>query len=314
MEGKMDLNNSTLKKKSKPGFHISDNLFAGMLILPVFAILLTVVFLPIMKGIYVSFCDYKISNLNAPVWNNFKNYINVFKDFEILIYFKNTFIYVFFTVGIQFVLGLSIALLLNMNIKGRGIYRGLFLIPWIIPSVVVAIVWTWMLQQQFGVINFILYNLGITSTVNISWNQVPILAMSSVIMAAVWRQLPYMMVMILAGLQSVDISLIESAKIEGANAWKTLKHIILPSIRPVITTAVWISIMQNFQMFTIVYNMTGGGPVDATTTLSLAAHKKAFLEYDFGAGSTIGVLWLAVLFIATLIYNKINEKYVTDYQ
>lgn len=310
----MDLNNSTLKKKSKPGFHISDNLFAGMLILPVFAILLTVVFLPIMKGIYVSFCDYKISNLNAPVWNNFKNYINVFKDFEILIYFKNTFIYVFFTVGIQFVLGLSIALLLNMNIKGRGIYRGLFLIPWIIPSVVVAIVWTWMLQQQFGVINFILYNLGITSTVNISWNQVPILAMSSVIMAAVWRQLPYMMVMILAGLQSVDISLIESAKIEGANAWKTLKHIILPSIRPVITTAVWISIMQNFQMFTIVYNMTGGGPVDATTTLSLAAHKKAFLEYDFGAGSTIGVLWLAVLFIATLIYNKINEKYVTDYQ
>ena len=72
--------------------------------------------------------------------------------------------------------------------------------------------------------------------------------------------------------------------------------------------------MQNFQMFTIVYNMTGGGPVTATTTLSLAAHKKAFLEFDFGAGSTIGVLWLLVLFVATLVYNKLSEQYVTEYQ
>jgi len=212
------------------------------------------------------------------------------------------------------VLGLAIALLLNQNIKARGLLRGLFLIPWIIPSVVVAIVWSWMLQQQFGVINYILYNLGITSTVNISWTQHSVLAMVAVTMAAVWRQLPYMMVMILAGLQSIDISQIESAKIEGANSWKLLRHITLPSIRPVITTSIWIAVMSNFQMFTIVFNMTGGGPVNATTTLSLAAHKKAFLEYDFGAGSTIGVLWLAVLFIATLIYNKYNERHVSEYQ
>ena len=311
---KMAQNDHMEEKFNKRRFHLSDNAFAGLMLLPVFAILISVVFIPIIKGIYVSFCEYKISNLNAPVWNNFQNYIKVFKNGEVLIYFKNTFTYVFFSVGIQFVFGLAIALLLNQNMKARGIFRGLFLIPWIIPSVVVAIVWTWMLQQQFGVINYILYNLGITSTVNISWTQQPFLAMMAVTMAAVWRQLPYMMVMILAGLQSIDVSLTESAKIEGANSWNLLRYITLPSIRPVITTSIWIAVMANFQMFTIVFNMTGGGPVNATTTLSLAAHKKAFLEYDFGAGSTIGVLWLAVLFVATLLYNKFNDRYVSDYQ
>lgn len=301
-------------KKRTKYFYIPDNIFALILLLPVFLILGTVVFLPIVKGIYVSFCDYKITNLNSPVWNNFNNYSRLFKNKEILIYFKNTFVYVFFTVVIQLFLGLIIALFLNQRIRGRGVIRGLFLVPWAMPSVVVAIVWSWMLQQQFGVLNYIFYNLGITSTINIAWKQHPVLSMISVIMAATWRQLPYMIVMILAGLQSVDLTLIESSKIEGANAFQTLIYIVLPSIRPVISTATWISVMQNFQMFTIVYNMTGGGPVTATTTLSLAAHKKAFLEFDFGAGSTIGVLWLLVLFVATLVYNKLSEQYVTEYQ
>lgn len=295
-------------------FYLPDNIFAIFLQLPVFAILITVVFLPILKGIYVSFCEYNLSNLNAPVWNSFKNYIKVFKDGEVLIYFRNTIMYVFLAVGIQFVLGLAVALLLNMNIRGRALFRGLFLMPWIMPSVVVAVVWSWMLQQQFGVINYILYNIGITPTVNISWTQNTVLAMTSVIVAAVWKQLPYMMVMILAGLQSIDISLIESAKIEGANSWNLLRYIKIPSIRPVINTSIWIAVMANFQMFTIIFNMTGGGPVNTTTTLSLASYKKAFLEYDFGSGSTIGVLWLIVLFIATLIYNKYNERYISDYQ
>lgn len=290
-----------------------DSTFGFLLTVPALVVLCIVIALPILKGIYVSFCDYKLANLKSiPDWNNFKNYIGLFKSGEIFTYFSNTIIFVFFAVIIQFILGLIIALLLNSKMHGRSIFRGFFLIPWTIPSVVVAILWRWMLHQQFGVINYLLNKAGITNSVNISWILSPSLAMISIIMAAVWRQLPYMMVMILAGLQSVDISLIEAAKIDGASSFQILNKVTLPLIRPVIVTSIWIAIMSNFQMYTIIQNMTGGGPVNATTTLSIAAYRAAFQSYNFGKGAAIGVLWLLLLFGITLSSNKMNEKFAKD--
>lgn len=291
---------------------ISDSAFALLLICPALLVLGVTVLFPILKGIYVSFCDYKLSNLNAPVWNHFQNYSKLFRSGSIFTYFINTFVYVILTVVIQFLLGMSVALLLNSKIRGRNILRGAFLIPWTLPSVVVAILWRWMLQQQFGVINYLIYRAGITDTINISWTTDSVLAMAAVVIAAVWRQFPYMMVMLLAALQSVDQSLIDAARVDGASYWKTLKHIVIPSIRPVIISAVWIATMSNFQMYTIIANMTGGGPVESTTTLSLAAYKAAFQSYDFGKGAAIGVLWLVILAVVTLISNKLSEKYAAD--
>lgn len=298
-------------KKARPS-GMPDSVFAVLLIAPALAVLGITVLLPILKGIYVSFCTYKLQNLNDPVWNNFQNYAKLFQKGEIWIYFKNTFVYVFLTVAIQYVLGFGVALLLNSRIRGRNILRGAFLIPWTLPSVVVAIVWRWMLQQQFGVINYLLYRAGMTSTVNISWTTESNLAMAAVVIAAVWRQFPYMMVMLLAALQSVDKSLIEAARVDGASYTKTLRNIVMPSIRPVTISAVWIATMSNFQMYTIIANMTGGGPVAATTTLSLAAYKAAFQSYNFGEGAAIGVLWLVILAVITLISNKLSGKYAAD--
>lgn len=300
-------NSNTLRRRG-----MSDSVFALLLISPALLVLGVSVLFPILKGIYVSFCEYKLSNLNDPVWNNFQNYIKLFQEGEIFSYFKNTFVYVVLAVVIQFVLGMSVALLLNSKIRGRNVLRGAFLVPWTLPSVVVAILWRWMLQQQFGVINYLIYQAGITDTINISWTTDAVLAMVAVVVAAVWRQFPYMMVMLLAALQSVDNSLIEAARVDGASYWKTLIHIILPSIRPVIISAVWIATMTNFQMYTIISNMTGGGPVNATTTLSLAAYKAAFQSYNFGEGAAIGVLWLVILVVVTLISNKLSDKYAAD--
>ena len=300
--------NRALNQKSSYKFHVPDNLFAVLLITPALLVLGTVVLLPMLKGISVSFSAYGLSNMNHPVWNNFQNYIKLFRKGEVFVYFGNTFLYVFIAVGSQCILGLIIALLLNTRIAGRGILRGLLMIPWVIPSVVTAILWRWMLQPQYGVLNYIFHNLGLSDTMNIAWAQHPVLSMLSVSMAAVWRQLPYMTVMILAALQALDHTIVEAARIDGASSTQLLFHITLPSIRPVIATAIWISVMQNFQMFTIIWNMTGGGPVTATTTLSVAVYRRAFIEYDFGTGSALGVLWLIVLFVATLIYNRVNDR------
>lgn len=309
----------TLEKERKPGadkMHMSDVQFALLMILPAIWLLTVVVLLPILQGIYTSFCEYKIANVRTPFWqakwNSFANYAAVFKGGEVLEYFKNTIVYVGLSVSIQYMFGMCIALLLNSSVRGRGVFRGLFLIPWTIPSVIVAIMFRWMLQQQYGVLNYIFYTLRLSSTINISWTQYPANAMVMVVMAAVWRQLPYMTVMILAGLQSVDSSLNEAAAIDGANRFEVFRHITRPSIRPVVSTAVWIAILQNFQMFTTVYNMTGGGPVNSTTTLGIAVYRRAFNNYNFGEGSAIGVLWLTMLFGATLLYNRWNDKQLSN--
>lgn len=136
--------------------------------------------------------------------------------------------------------------------------------------------------------------------------------MALIVIAAVWRQLPYMMVMILAGLQSVDQSLIEASRIDGANSFQSLIHVTIPSIRPVLVTSIWIAMMANFQMYTIIANVTNGGPVTATTTLSIAAYKAAFQSYDFGYAAAIGVVWLVLLSIITLFSNRLTDKYSRD--
>lgn len=280
--------------------------------LPTILIFSVVILFPIAKGIVVSFCNYTLATLTKYQWNNFNNYIQIFKDFEILIYFKNTLLFVLITVGLQFIVGMCIALLLNSINKGKRLLRGLYLIPWTVPSVVVAILWKWMLQEQFGVMNYLLFKSNITNSINIAWLQNNVLALVGVSLASIWRQLPYMIIMLLAGLQSVDRSLIESATLEGASSFQVFRKVTVPSIKPVVTTAIWISILDNFQMFTVIYNMTGGGPVHATTTLSIAAYKRAFESYNLGEGSAIGMLWMIVLIFATIGYNKINQKYSDD--
>lgn len=286
-----------------------DQLFALGFVSPAILVLLCVIALPILRGIWISFCDSFLKNINTPIWNNFDNYIELFKNGLFVKYFGHTLLFVTITVGIQLVLGLMIALLLNSKIRGRNIFRGFIIIPWTIPSVVVAIVWRWMLQQQYGVINYLLHQAGVTSTMNLSWTMNAGLAMTAIVIACVWKQLPYMTVMLLAGLQSVDCGLLEAAYIDGANGLQSLWHITLPSIQPVVITSTWLAVTMNFQQFTIINNLTAGGPVDATTTLSIAAYKTAFQSFNFGQSAAIGVIWMLFLFVFTFLSNRINDRF-----
>lgn len=295
---------------------MSDSTFGFLMMVPALLVLLVVIAFPIGKGIYASFCEYGLRELRKGIfdleWNNFANYKLMLKNNQIFTYFKNTIIFVGLVVVIQFVLGLAIALLLDSKIKGRGVIRGFMLVPWTIPSVVTAIVWRFMTNSSYGVLNWFAFKLGIIPTLDYSWTLQAGTAMALIVIAAVWRQLPYMMVMILAGLQSVDKTLLEAGRVDGANYFQSLFNITIPSIRPVIVTSIWIAIMNNFQMYTIIANVTNGGPVGATTTLSIAAYNAAFQSYDFGYGAAIGVVWLVALFIITMFSNKLTDKYSED--
>lgn len=287
-----------------------DLIFAYTLLLPAIFVFMLVIFFPIIKGIAASFCDYTIIHMKDGMkWNNFANYKKILADGAFVKQLVKTLVFVISTVGLEFAVGLGLSLLLNSKIKGRSFLRSAFLVPWTIPSIVVAILWAWMFQAQFGVLNYIFDSMGLLKDPYMEWLQNPSTAMLTVIIACFWRQTPYMIVMLLSGLQGVRADLLEAAEMDGANYWQRLISIILPSIKPVIGTTLITSVLSSFQQFTIIYNMTDGGPIDATTTLSIATYKQAFTSYDLGAGSALGVIWLVILGTIVTFYNVKSRRF-----
>lgn len=182
--------NNSMQKPSIVTRLKSDQAVAVGFISPALVVLSCVIAIPILRGIWTSFCDCSLRNLMSPTWAGLKNYIALFKKGEFFTYFFHTLVFVFFTVSIQLILGMGVALLLNSKIRGRAVFRGMMLIPWTIPSVVVALVWRWILQQQYGVINYLLMKVGIIDGMNLSWTMDATLAMISIVAACVWKQLP----------------------------------------------------------------------------------------------------------------------------
>lgn len=284
-----------------------DRIFGYSLLLPTFLVFAIVIMYPIFNAVIMSFSDYTyftVAKGDGFNWNGFKNYETIIKN-GFINQLGKTLIYTAATVVTELVLGMSIALMLNSSrlSEGRGILRSLYLMPWTIPSIVTALLWNWLFNSSFGVWNYIL------GTPGKEWVQNPDTAMFTVVAASVWRQTPYMLIMLLAALQNVNQDLIESADIDGANAWQSFWHVTLPSIRMVLGTTVVTCVMASFQQFTIIYQMTNGGPVDATTTMSIGAYKMAFTNMDLGAGAAIGVIWMIILVVCLSIYNIKTKRF-----
>ena len=293
----------TLNERTK------DVLFGYGLLLPTFIVFAIVILYPIISAVIRSFCEYTFLTVNKPLkWNNFANYRKIFKD-GFLTQLWTTVKFTVGTVGIELVLGMAIALLLNAKIRGRNAFRSVFLMPWCIPSIVTALLWSWLFQAQYGVINYVLYGLGLISNPNAEWVLNPSTSLGVVTVAVVWRQTPYMLVMILAGLQSINYDLVEAASIDGANGLQVFRNITLPGIKVVLGNTIITCVMASFQQFTIIYNMTAGGPLGRTTTLSIAAYKQAFTQLDLGAGSAIGVIWMMILGVGISLYNVKTKRF-----
>lgn len=284
------------------------NWFMIILLVPAVAMLTVTIIIPVVVVIGMSFYHYNLLDMNHIKWNQFANYKAVFTDIEFIRTFGRTLVYVCGTVCFQFFIGLSVALLLNAkSLKGRKLFRSLLFLPWTIPSLVVAVTWMFIFQPQYGIVNF-LFRLGDYSVLGS-----PRTAMLGVIIAAVWKQMPLMMIMLLSGLQTVPEDLKEAAEIDGASGFQKFWCIIVPCIMPVIKTVTLTSIVSNFQMFVLFFTMTGGGPVRATTTLPLYTYDTAFSGFNLGKGAAIGVCWLVFLVIFSTVYNKVLSIKEVEY-
>lgn len=201
----------------------------------------------------------------------------------------------------QFTIGFALALFFNRPFPGNGLLRALFLLGWMLPTVVSGSLFRWMLDGDFGVVNYALRELSLIDS-NRYWLIDPDTALLGTILANIWVGIPFNMVLLLAGLQNIPVTLYEAASVDGANAWQRFRSLTLPLMRPVALSVLLLGIIYTFKVFDLVYVMTGGGPVDATNVLPIQTYRLSFTFFRFGEGAAAATLLLVGLIGVALAY------------
>ena len=271
------------------------------LLAPAVLVTLFIVFFPMVQALVTSFYDLVLWKPNATRFVGFGNYVKLLRDPVFWTSLGHTAIWIGLTVPLQMGLGLIAALLLNREFPWRGLARALVIIPWALPSVVIALMWRWIYDPTTGVLNDILLYLSIIHS-TVPWLADPQLALYAVIATLTWQGFPFFAVMILAGLQGIPQSQYEAASIDGASTWRQFIHITLPGIAPVLATAGLLRIIWVANSMDVIFVMTGGGPGYATHTLPLYAFIKARQNLDFGYGTAIAVTFTILLGAIVAVY------------
>jgi multiple sugar transport system permease protein len=211
-----------------------------------------------------------------------------------------TLVYLVGTIGPAFVVGLFTALLLNRAFPGRRWLRSFILLPWAVPGVIVSIVFLWLFDGSFGVVNALLRDAGWLST-DLAWFATDDTALGAVIVATIWKAYPFFTLTLLAALQAIPASLYEAAQVDGAGAWQRFRYVTWPGLRAAATLAVILNTLWALREFDIIYLTTGGGPNPATETLAVRIYQEAFAFFRLGTASALGVLTMALAGLLVLV-------------
>lgn len=290
-----------MKTHSLPRLRLSDTQFGILLALPALALFAAITIYPLFSSMYQGLLEKSL------LWPGQEfvgtENIRAVLDDDFMPLLRTTLTFTTYATLLPFVIGFAVALILNTSMRGQGLLRSLFLLPWLIPTVVVSFLWMWIFNANYGVLNGLLRQTGLIAE-NINWLGHRERAMFAVIIAKSWNTFPWMAVMLLAGLQTIPRELNEAAAIDGAGRARTFRHITIPQLRGIIGTVLLLSFIWNFQHFETLYVMTTGGPAKATTTFSVAVYKTAFQKFDLGEAGAIGILWMALLSVIVALYLK----------
>jgi multiple sugar transport system permease protein len=210
---------------------------------------------------------------------------------------------------LQSILGLSAGLLLQRAIFARGIMRVWILLPWIVPTIAIAILWRWILDGTYGILNYILVNIGVTSTGIAFLGSIHTALMTSIFINS-WRWFPFLAIIVLAGLLSIPSEELEAAKMDGAGFWHEMRFITMPYLTPTLVILGLIGTLWSFNMFDILWLMTKGGPGSATRTLPVLVYEQGFRTQFQGRASTIGVIMMLILLVVLMLYFHVNRRSV----
>jgi trehalose/maltose transport system permease protein len=279
---------------------------------PMLAALFFVAAWPLLRTIWFSLTDTLLSDLYGGEWIGFDNYLSIRTLESGRVIYRGTLVdpawwnavwntvrFAFVSVFFETILGLIVALVLNAEFKGRGLVRAAILIPWAIPTIVSAKMWAWMLNDQFGIINDIMLNIGLIDA-KIAWTASVDTAMYAVLMVDIWKTTPFMALLILAGLQMVPRDIYEAAKLDGVNPVKVFFKITLPLIRPALAVAIIFRMLDALRIFDLVYVLTPNSA--ATKTMSVISREN-MIDFDkFAYGAAQSTLLFAIIAIFVSLY------------
>lgn len=281
------------------------NLLYLILMLPVLLLILCVTFYPALYNIVISFRNDNLRNLSSPQFVGLRNYARLFSDPYVWQALGRTFVYMFFSVLGRMVLGLALALLLRVPSRLRALPRTAIILPWVMSEIMVSAMWLWILNHRTGLLNGILSAMGIPQ---VGWLVYPSLSMFSIVIVSLWKNLAFTYLLLFAALQQIPTDLYEAAKIDGCTRFKSFLHVTMPMIRPTVLIVTVMVSINAFGQFSIVYSLTGGGPLRTTELIGLYMYQQAFTFMDLSYGATIGVVIFLLNIALTLVYNRVLKS------
>ena len=276
--------------------------FPLLLLTPALAVLLSLSIYPLIYSITISL---QRETADGIKWT-LANFARLGSDSFFLTAMAHTFVYAVAALVLEFSIGLGLALLLNTQMRGRGFFRATLLVPMMLPTVVVGVVWRLMLNANFGAINGTLKEFGL-NTEGLTWTASPRLAFLSVIVVDVWQWTPFVFLVLLAGLQAIPQEPYEAALIDGSSRWQTFRHVTLPLLKPAILIALLLRTMDLLRVFDQIFILTEGGPGFATETISLYIYRTAFRFFDFGYAAAMSFVLLALTNVISTIYIRLLQ-------
>jgi len=273
---------------------------------PAFAILLVFLIFPLFWNIYISFHDVSfITILKNWEYTGWKNFIDLFSDPNFYTSLKITVLFVAGSVATQFALGMLMAVILSQKVRAAGVFRAIFVIPWTISAVIAAFSFKFILDYNFGILNYILQQIGLQP---VGWLTDPNIVIWSLVLANMWYGTPFTMLFITAGLLSINPSIYEAAVIDGATKLRSFRHITLPLLRPFIVINLILITMWSVNFFDLQLVMTGGGPLFASTTASLYMYRQAFEFGLLSKGAAAGIILIIINISVAFVYLKLFRR------
>jgi multiple sugar transport system permease protein len=269
------------------------------LVLPSTIILIVMMVFPIIQIFQFSFSKVTLPDFSAQ-FIGLKNFLRILHKSEIGKDALNTLEWTVVSLILRFVLGMGAALLIDSAPRGMRAVRVLSLLPWIMPSIVAANIWRWIYSTDFGILNYFLRLFDPKITVN--WLGNAGLALGSVLFAFSWVGFPFVMLMLLAGLQGIPEEYKEAARMEGANAWQVFLRITLPTLRPVVLTLFALQLIDGINSFDLLFVLTAGGPGGASEIFSLAIYRYAFSNFDFSGAAALSVMLILIIALPFIVY------------
>src|SRR5215212_8229810 len=280
--------------------------YAVLFVAPALLIYLVFMIYPFLNTIYLSFTNWDGITANKD-WVGLSNYVRVFGEEAALKAFVNNIIWVILGTIAPVVLGLFEALLVWSGARGSIVFRTLYFLPFVLPLVVVAIVWQWIYHPLYGIVNTVLDGAGLEG-LSRGWLADPHTALYAVLIAAIWGQTGFCFLILHASLQNVDISIVEAAMLDGANWFQRARNVIIPQIAPQLTMVTAVTLIGGFAVFDIIYVMTGGGPGNASQVLATYTYKTAFEQNQAGYGSALAMLITVLSLVSAFVFVRVRER------